>query len=505
MSKMRFTWLFLLAAFIFSSAVLFAQAKDAKKDDKEVNKDEVIQPIQQEKPKGPEKVMIYSGDYLKVQLYGFVKFDMVYNTTDVYNESGPFTTSNQVLYFNPIGATPGLVVPAVNQKFLLPVNKTASQKSGSFVMDMRTSRLGLRITGPKVLMADTSANIEIDFWGSSAISGTGERQGIPMMRHAYAQMVWPSGTTLLIGQTWSLVMAMAAQPLTVTYVPFGQNGNLFQREPQIALGQKVGNDKYNLNIEVAAARSMAGSDTGVGTDLYPGVSGVQADDRGPGEASGYPAGRTRLSLTIKPLDMVTILLGATGHYQLEKHALTFANLANTNIWGTPAPITGTAAQIATTLAFLGQKWGKITRSYSAGAFTKISVSLVSLVATYWKGNNMDTFACGAGTGQYENLTSTKVLGVPTQGGYAQAQIDLRKIAPIPIQVSVGYGGVFKNNKRFIPAGVILWNEAILANGFWYLNDYLTLGFEFGRHQSKYKGAFGSAIDYKYHTGVYFNF
>jgi hypothetical protein len=499
MSKTRFIWLFLLAAFIFSSTTLFAQAKDAKKD---VKKDEIIQPIQQEKPKGPEKVMIYNGDYLKVQLYGFVKFDMVYNTTDVYNESGPFTTSNTVLYYNPLGATPGLVAPAPGQRILLPVSKTASQKSGSFVMDLRTTRLGLKLTGPEVLLAKTSANLEIDFWGSSAISGTGERQGIPMMRHAYAKLEWPSGTTLLIGQTWSLVMAMAAQPLTVTYVPFGQNGNLFQREPQIALGQKVGNDSYNLTIEAAAARSMGGADTGAATDLYPGVSGVQPDDRGPGEASQYPAGRAKITFFMKPIDMLSITLGGTAHYQMEKHPLTFAPYLASGYWGI---ITGAGVITAAQQALITQRWGKMTRSYSAGGFAKISISLVNIVATYWRGVNMDTFACGIGTGAVENFASTKILGVPVQGGYAQLQLDLRKIAPIPLQFSVGYGGVMKNNKRLINYNVMLWNEAILANGFWYINDYLTLGFEFGRHQSKYKGALGSAIDYKYHTGVYFNF
>ncbi|HPG49082.1 MAG TPA: hypothetical protein PLA65_05500 [Spirochaetota bacterium] len=489
MSKMRFAWLFLLAAFILTSSTLFAQMK----------KEEAVQPIQQEKPKGPEKVMIFNGDFLKVQLYGFVKFDMVYNTTDVYNESGPFMTSNQVLYYNPLAAVPGLVVPAAGQRNLISVKKTASQNSGSFLMDMRTTRLGLRITGPTVLLAKTSANLEIDFWGTAAAAGTGERCGMPMMRHAFAQLAWPSGTTLTIGQTWSLVMAMTAQPITVTYVPFGQNGNLFQREPQIALGQKIGNDNYNLTIEAAAARSMAGVDTGVATDLYPGVSGVVADDRGPGEASRYPAGRAKITLTLKPHDMVNIILGATGHYQLEKHALTFANLANTNIWGATTPLAAAEVLLIT------QRWGKLTPSYSAGGFAKISISLVSLVATYWRGVNMDQFSCGIGAGQVENFSSTKILGVPAQGGYAQLQIDLRKVGPIPLAFNVGYGGILKSNKRYINYNIMLWNEAIVANAFWYINDYLWLGFEFGRHQSKYKGALGSAIDYKYHTGVSFNF
>ena len=42
---------------------------------------------------------------------------------------------------------------------------------------------------------------------------------------------------------------------------------------------------------------------------------------------------------------------------------------------------------------------------------------------------MDQFSCGIGAGHVENFSSTKILGVPAQGGYAQLQIDLRKVAP----------------------------------------------------------------------------
>lgn len=481
MIRIRSFGLLLLAALLFSGMPVFAQDKKGG---------ELLQPIQPDKPKGPEKLMLYSGEYLKVQLYGFIKFDMVYNSTDVVNESGPFWVTNQVVYFNPTTLAPA--VPTNSQK-LLTLKKTPSQRSGSFLMDMRSTRLGIKITGPKVLLADTMALVEIDFWGTAAASGTGERSGMPMMRHAYAQLNWATGTSFLIGQSWSLAMAMPAQPLTVTYVPFGQNGNLFQREPQIMLGQKIGNDKYNVTIEVAMARAMGGSDTGVASDLYPGVNGVEPDERGPGEASKFPGGRARLTFVMKPHDMVNITLGGSGHYQLEKHALAY-NGAVYFGW-IPAAIQP---------SFL-QRFGRMTRSYSAQAFTKIQASLVTLVATYWRGNNMDTFFCGLGAGTAENFTSTKILGIPVQGGYAQVQIDLRKIGPIPLVFSAGYGGIKKNNKKIVALNTMLWNEAILANAFWYINDYLSAGFEFGRHQSKWKGALGSAIDYKYHTGVYFTF
>lgn len=479
--------LFLLAAFILSGTDLFAQAKKAP---------EVVEPIQQVKPKGKEKLMIYNGDYLKAQLYGFVKFDMVYNTTDVANESGPFWVENQDFYNNPFSAL--ITTPADRLLFVnktMAFRRTQSQRNGSFLMDMRSTRLGLNITGPTVLGADTMANIELDFWGDASTSGTGERSGMPTMRHAYAKLEWKStGTFLLIGQTWSVLMAMPAQPDSVTYIPFGQNGNLFQREPQITLGQKVGNENYNLTVEVSAARSMGGDDgpaSASGT-LYPGVNSVVMDDRGPGEASRYPGGRARLTFVMKPHQMVNITLGGSGHYQLEKHAFTYNSLG---AW------TGNTS-LGT---IFGSRYGRITKSYSAQAFAKISASLVTVVATYWRGNNMDTFGVGFGTGAYENFAGTKILPVPMQGGYGQLVLDLRKVGPIPIMLAAGYGGGKKGTRIYIPVGQRVWNEAILAYAKWLINDYLTLGFEFGRHQTKYKGSISSAIDYKYHTGLMFSF
>ena len=484
--------LFLLVAFILTGVDVFAQAKKGV---------DLVQPIQQEKPKGKEKLMIYNGDYLKAQLYGFVKFDMVYNTTDVANESGPFWVENQDYYWNPASVTAAINTPARRLMFAnkrMVFQRSQSQRNGSFLMDMRSTRLGLNITGPTVLGADTMANIEMDFWGDASTTGTGERSGMPTMRHAYAKLEWKStGTFLLIGQTWSVLMAMPAQPDSVTYIPFGQNGNLFQREPQVTLGQKVGNENYNLTVEVSAARSMGGDDGAASASgaLYPGVNSVVMDDRGPGEASRYPGGRARLTLVMKPHQMVNITLGGSGHYQLEKHAFTYASLA---AW--------TGATVPTILgASYASRYGRITKSYSAQAFAKISASLVTVVATYWRGNNMDTFGVGFGTGAYENAIGTKILAVPMQGGYGQVVFDLRKVGPIPIMLAAGYGGGMKSNRSYIPVGTRVWNEAILAYAKWLINDYLTLGFEFGRHQTKYKGSISSAIDYKYHTGLMFAF
>ncbi|HPC43077.1 MAG TPA: hypothetical protein PLM53_00150 [Spirochaetota bacterium] len=501
MLKKRLFGLLLLAAFIFSATALFAQAKPQDKKAQDKKGVELVEPVKQEKPKGKEKLMIFNGEYLKAQLYGFVRFDMVYNTTDVRHESSPLLTENHNVYFNPLGtslATQFITAGTSSQK-LFTIKKTAAQRGGSFVIDMRVTRLGLIVKGPKVLLADTMAQVEFDFWGTMTRSGTGNRQGMIRMRHALGRFDWPSGTFLVIGQYWSVAMAMPAQPLTATFIPFGENGNLFMREPMIWLGQKIGNDKFNVTIEAAAARVQAGADSGQPTDLFPGDNGVQLDDRGPGEASKYPGGRARITFVVNPNEIFNLTFGGTGHYQLERHAFNLASYTNNLIWGTAILTTNQQA-------FLAQKWSKLTKSYSAQAFGKVQVSLVTLLAAYWRGNNMDTFLNGGGqNGAVENFTSTKILGIPMQGGYAQVQIDLRKVAPIPLLFSAAYGGIKKSNKRNIALGNIQWNECILANVFWYLNDYIHVAFEYGRHQTQWKGNLGPSVDHKYHTQVQFSF
>jgi len=499
MLKYRLLGLFLFAAFIFTGTALLAQAKPQDRKAQDKKGIELIEPVKADKPKGKEKLMLYNGEYLKVQLYGFVKMDMVYNTADVLNESGPFRTENQVLYLNPIAPTALLTAGTVGTP-LISLKKTSAERDGSFVIDMRTTRLGLNIMGPKAIGADTKANVEIDFWGGTAISGSGARQGIPMIRHGYFQLDWKTANYsayLVFGQTWGVTMSIPAAPATLTYVPYGENGNIFIREPMIWFGQKFGNDTFNATLDLSMARVMSGADTGTG--LYPGVNGVQADNRGPGEASKIPGGRARIYFTLKPNDIFSMTLGGSGHYQLERHPLTFANIANTYLWGSGAPITAAQAVL------LSQRWARLTKSYSAHAFGKIQISLVTFVAAYWRGVNMDSFTCGLGQGTVENLSSTKILGVKMQGGYAQVQFDLRKVGPIPIMLVFGYGGSMKSNTRNIAAGNILWNETINGSAQWFLNDFVWIGFEYARHQTKWKGDLGSAIDNRYHTSAAFTF
>jgi hypothetical protein len=271
-----------------------------------------------------EKVMIFDGESLKVQLYGFVKLDVVSNSNDVVSESGPLSVVNDRIYFSPYNVGVGSVVPTDNYTTFVHIKKSPSLRSGSLVFDARTSRLALKVTGPESQWGNTSAVVEADFWGGHPVSVTPSRQGLVRMRHAYGRVDWSTGTSLLVGQHWTVNMPLYALADAATFIPWGANGLLFMREPQIAVMQKLGVEKYNVLIEASIARVQAGNDAA--GNLYPGPSGVQFDDRGAGEASKLPGYRGRVSFNMKPIDLLAVTVGAMGHYQLEKQEMNYARL-----------------------------------------------------------------------------------------------------------------------------------------------------------------------------------
>lgn len=480
---------------------VFAQQKMKGKDDKDAK--EVAKDDAPKAKKGKEKVMIFNGDQLKVQLYGFVKLDAVYNTADVEHETGPFLVQGQN-YFVPITnlTTIPTTDPTDSSGLYLRVKKTASQRGGSFMMDARTTRFGFLINGPEALYAKTSARIECDFWGNMPNSGTPARQGMLRMRHAYGRLDWSSGTYIQIGQWWSVITPTTdCTADMITFIPFGKAGLVFMREPQVLLGQKVGPDVFNVNIELAAARVQSGDDTGTAGFLYPGDKNSQVDDRGPGEASKKPGYRAKIAFASEPVkDLVKIQLAVTGHYQWEKHALTCTPILN--IMQTQGIIT--AAQNTAFAAMFGQRYGRQVRSYSIGGFGNVTVHMVSIVGAYFMGTNMDNFLCGLNQGVAEKYTSRGFVGVKTHGGYGQVSLDFRKVA-VPVKLGVGYGGEWKNNANYIYAGKILSNTHMVGTIQFFLNNYMMIGFEVDKIETKYKRVLGSSNDMKYQGSMKFTF
>lgn len=477
---------FVLALWVIASfSALNAQEKKEGEPAKET---ELVQPIKEEPkpaPKGKEALMIYSGEYFKVQLYGFVKADFLYNTANFTHTSAPLNIVDQYSYWYLFSiAEAGPFRPY----FVFTYLKTASQRDGGFFGDLRTTRIGLKLTGPEALKAKTSAVIEGDFWGQMPNSGTANRQGMFRMRHAMIKLEWPSNTSIMVGQFWSVAMPVVTADM-VAFIPFGSMGLIFMREPQITLAQKVDIQKvFSINIEASIARTQAGDDPGASAMyvlggvlynvpyLYPGDRNSQLDFAGAGEASKIPGFRGRVTIDLKPHDLFALKLGCSAHYQIERQALTFSNYYTAGLLS------------ASQWILITQKTSRAVHSFSIGPFASVNIHFLTLLGAMYVGDNMDTFLLGMGRGVVESFANTKYYAVRTIGGWAQAQFDLRKLGPIPLKLCAGFGTEVKPDNKLYTPGTQLYVRTYEGNLWWYLNDYLSLGAEVQHIAGKYKGA-----------------
>lgn len=420
------------------------------------------------KPAEKVKLMIYDGEKAKLQLYGFIKLDAVYNTTGVAHEAGPMAVDN------PAG--------------LLPVQKN----KGSFTMEGRNTRLGFNFTMPEALGAKLTGVIEVDFWGMMPVHGAASNQSMIRMRHAYAKLVWPTETSLLVGQFWSAAMVYEVMPNMATFIPMGKCGLLFAREQQVTLGQKVGDKVFNVSLDLSAARVQAGNDT-VGA-IFPGPNGLQADERGAGEASCIPGFRGKLAFRSAPIDGLSVIAGTTGFYQKEKQPCAAwdhdgDSLFDTDKDGKNADSTDTANIVTRT---------DMVNSYGFLGFLSVMYQMVGVSGHAFYGSNMDSFLSIAGTRALTTnvadkvacIEARKVIGLKSIGGWGQLTLDLRKLPgfALPFALNGGYGiENILNEYRSVAAGGMVQNSCVFGNVFYYMNQYMSFAFEVSMMESCYKG------------------
>lgn len=413
----------------------------------------------------PEKLMIYDGQNLKAQIYGFIKLDLVNNTSNVFNESSPFWVNNN--------AADGA---------------TNDETRGSFLIDARSTRLGLKITGPEVLGASTSLLIEGDFWGQMPNSGSASRQSMFRMRHAMAKFNWDFGAYLMVGQYWTMMMPLKTLPHTVAFIPLASSGLLFMREQQIALGQTVGPDMFNVTIEGAIARPQGGGDPGTGD--YAGSRDTQIDSTGNGEASEMPAYRARISATFAPNDMINVHFGGAYAYHEERIELFWSDAG-----------TSTALGVS-----------EMQKSYCMLAFAKIQVWMFALTGHYYTGQNLDTFFAGMLQGVYlkKGATSARAdstsFGVPAHGGFGELSIDLRKLE-VPAMINLGYGVDALRMRSWMEttSPSRIWNSTMYGNIWVFLHPNYRLGFEVALMETNHGGTEDHSTNQRYQLSFQFVF
>lgn len=425
--------------------------------------------------KKPEKLMIYQGTEWKAQLYGFVKLDAVYNDSSVLNPECPFWAFSDTLG----NAT---------------VN--GSEQDGSLTLSARTSRLGFFIWGPKALGANTMARFEFDFWGGLPDSGTSARQSEMRLRLAYVQLTWPTKTYLLAGNNWMLGTPGYCAPDMITFIPLAGAGLLFMREPQVAVGQTLGSKVFSITIEASVARAQGndGADKGDysrddNSDFFNSgprstTGDNQLDWNGTGEASKRPSYKGRITLRINPASNVNIILGGSGQYMVEKHALN-SNEAGIDLVNNSD---GTAGADGLGDDVEENYTTEDVDSWYLQGFASFNLGIIRLSGHYFKGENIDTYFGGIAQGIHKTdwgTTDAEINPVESYAGWAELRIDLRPVGA-PLTFSFGNGTEVVDEDT-IGTGGRKENSMSWGNFWLYLNKNYMFGVEVAYIKTLYLG------------------
>ena len=217
-----------------------------------------------------ERIGVWSK--LDIQLYGYVKADMSYDSSRV--NTGNFA------------------------RWVDRDNVRGHDDQGS--LTAKETRLGIKITGPGSDNIKTSGVVEVDFFGD----GAAENKAALMMRHAYLQIDWiKERFSIIAGQTWDVISPL--NPSVLNYSVQWWAGNIGYRRPQIRLTKifDVAKD-VEWKLEAAATRNI-----GDATAFHPVDTGTD---------SGLPVLQGRTSWTF-PLWCKPTTLGFSGHVGEEEN------------------------------------------------------------------------------------------------------------------------------------------------------------------------------------------
>jgi len=151
-----------------------------------------------------------------VTVYGFVRNEMYFDSYKGIN------SASDLFY----------LVPNYDGK--VDANGKAINEQLSYNLSAMATRFGLKIAGPEILGAKTTANIEGDFAGNLT-----DNTALFRVRQANCVLNWGK-TSLLVGQTWHPYWGGKVYPTSAglnTGAPFQP----FNRSPQIRLDYKTGN------------------------------------------------------------------------------------------------------------------------------------------------------------------------------------------------------------------------------------------------------------------------
>jgi hypothetical protein len=265
------------------------------------------------------------------------------------------------------------------------VSSDAVGEHTHFNMTARQTRLGFNVSS-KAGKATLNARWESDFYGGAGAAA--ENRNALQVRHAYVDVVWPSGWSILAGQASDVMSPLA--PATLNYIVAWWGGNTGYRRPQLRVTRRFKMEGgKELRFEGAASRTI-------------GDEFVVADPGDTGADAGYPSFQGLMGFTA-PVSGRPLGLGVFGHRGDE-------NL-HKELGGDPVKLESSSLGLYLTLP-MGSK--------------------ATLNGEAWTGTNMDDYMGGIAQGIRVAGTAANTVGA--SGGWAE--LALRSAGGT--QVNFGY-------------------------------------------------------------------
>lgn len=179
---------------------------------------------------------------------------------------------------------------------------------GSMGFSLRQSILGIEGTGPRFIGADTSADLQADFFGGMTSGYGASGSGVMRLRLARMRMDW-THTSLIGGlDTPFFSPNSPTSYLTVAEPGFSSAGNLWTWAPQIRVEQRFNTNLTQVRVEAGVVDAPS---------YIPSLSGNRVPN--PVEASRQPAYALRLSANDRDVSRPTSV-GIAGIYLTQRFA-----------------------------------------------------------------------------------------------------------------------------------------------------------------------------------------
>jgi len=339
------------------------------------------------------------------------------------------------------GETPLYIVPADAG--------TGKSDRGLFSLHPRLTRFGLDLNGPSIssLRGPTlTGKFESDFE-----NGGSESRQIIRVRQAYVRLGW-NNFSILAGQTWDIVSPL--NPTVNDDTLMWNAGNIGDRRPQV-----------RADWEVKNGRGVWSLASGVG--LTGAVDALDVDNSGylSGQESGRPDLQARAGYS-HPMLGQKASLGGSFYYGWLNASKPAAGRTS---------FTGQATNIDYTLPL---------------------AAFLSLRGEGWWGRNLSDVRGGAGQG----INTTTGTEIRARGGWSELSLSISRYWSI-------HPGLTTDNPlpADVPSGGRTRNAALYFGNRFSLSPLVTLGADYLRWKTNYKGPTPAGIDNRVNLFLLYRF